>query len=352
MNNKIDTNEVLATVVGISIAFFPGISASFMLNTSNNASLISIILAFIIGFIPVLFISKISKDTNKSLSDYINKKYKIGPFINFILILIAIFILFISAWLIIDFIISQFLTRTSYYFIGILLFLVSAFTINKEIEVLSRTNFILFVSALISLFVLWITLFPYSKFDNIKPFLDTDYKNILRTIFIYISTTTFPMIYILDLKHITKDKKNFSKKLILGYCITSFIIIVFIYLLLSIYTIDLASIFTYPIHSLFKKTEVFGFIERIENFAAILIIVASFIQNTYLLYYLRNNIKKIIKNKKKISLITYLLSLIIPIISITLFKNHNPVNIVKMFPYILSLIMIIIIMLFIKTHQH
>ena len=190
----------------------------------------------------------------------------------------------------------------------------------------------------------------YDKFsflNNLKPYIDVGYNRIIKSSIIYLTYTTLPVLYILDLKHITNDIKNFERKIIISYIMSSFIIFVFLFLIISVYSIDLAEIFTYPVYSLFKKVQVLGFIERIENFAAIQIIVAFYIEATYLVYYLKENIASFfgLKRKKK-NILTYLIAIIIPIISISIFKNYNMIHIVNISPYVLSTLFIIIIVVF------
>ena len=45
MNKKIDALEIMANTVGLSIALFPGMTASMILNISKNASVFSVILS-------------------------------------------------------------------------------------------------------------------------------------------------------------------------------------------------------------------------------------------------------------------------------------------------------------------
>lgn len=347
MNNKISSGEIMPITIGLITALFPGITNALILNTSKNASLISVLIGIIIGFFPILLITTISKRIeSESLKDYlISKLGIIGRILNILLILIAIFILFLNSWFVIDFIISQFLTRTSYYFIAIVLFLIIAWTINKGIESVSRTIFILFLFTSLIMIFLWICLIPYINLNNLKPYIDVGINKIIKSSFIYIIYITTPIIYILDLKHITKDKKNFERKIIVSYIISSIIVIVFLFLIISVYGINLSTILTYPVYALFKKIQILGFIERIENFAAIQIIVVFYAQSTYLIYYLKENITE--KTDKRI--ITYLISLIIPIISIIIFKNYNLLNIVKISPYIISSIIVVILLLFITN---
>ena len=352
MNKKISSGEVFTIEVGLMVSLFPGLANTLIINMSKNASLLSVLIAFIIGFIPILMIALISKRINtKSLKEYLTNKLGLfGKLLNVFLIVIAMFILFLSSWLTIDFIISQFLTRTSYYFIAIIFFSIIAYNINKGIETVSKTIFVLFVITIPLMLVLWSTLVPYVSLDNLKPYIDVSIGRIIKSSIIYLTYTTLPVLYILDLKHITVDKKNFERKLIVSYIMSSLIIFIFLFLIISVYTIDLAEIFTYPVYSLFKKVQILGFIERIENFAAIQIIVAFYIQATYLVYYLKENISNIFKLKKaKQSILTYLISIIIPIVSIFIFKNHNMISVVSISPYVLSVLFIFILIVFLTS---
>ncbi|MBQ6546519.1 MAG: GerAB/ArcD/ProY family transporter [Bacilli bacterium] len=340
MNKKIKSNEVLAIEIGLITALFPGIANTLILNTSKNASLLSVLIAILIGTIPLFMIIKISKNIKtESLKEYIIKKLGIlGKILNIILITIAIFILFINSWLIIDFIISQFLTRTSYYFIAILFFTIIAYIVNKGIETTSRTVFVLFILISIIMIALWICLIPYINLSNLKPYIDVTTNKIIKSSIINTVYITMPLIYILDLKHITTDKENFEKTIVIGYITSYLIIAIFLFFLLSIYGIELSTILTYPVYALFKKIQILGFIERIENFAGIQIITVFFVQASYLIYYIKRNLIKN-KNQKKL---TYLIALVIPITSIFIFKNYNLTIVLKTSVYIIGSIITII----------
>ena len=349
MNKKISSGEVFPIEVGLMVSLFPGFANNLILSMSKNASLLSVLIAFVIGFIPILMIVLISKKIKtQSLKEYLNTNLGFfGKLLNILLIVVAIFILFLSSWLTIDFMISQFLTRTSYYFIAIIFFSIITYAINKGIETMSRSIFILFIITVPLMVVLWCFLIPYVDLNNLKPYIDVGYNRIIKSSVIYLTYTTLPVLYILDLKHITSDTNNFERKLIISYVMSSFIVFVFLFLIISVYSIDLAEIFTYPVYSLFKKVQVLGFIERIENFAAVQIIVAFYIEATYLIYYLKENISSLLRLKrKKENILTYLIAIIIPIISISVFKNYNMISIVNISPYILSSLFIIIVIIF------
>lgn len=355
MNNKISSGQILPIGIGLIVALFPGLVNFLILSIAKNASIISIIIAFILGFIPLFMIISISKRiSDLSLKNYIKRHFGIfGNIINLILLIIAIFILFLNSWLSIDFIISQFLTRTSYYYIAILFFIIIAWTVNKGIETTSRTIFIMFVITIPIMILLWTSLVPYVRLDNLKPYIDVSSISIIKSSIIYICTTTLPIIYLLDLKHTTNDKESFERKIIVSYIISCIITIVFIFLIISVYTIDIATILTYPVYSLFKKVQIFGFVERIENIAGIQILVAFYIQATFLIYYLKENISNVFRKNKKIKskILTYIISLIVPLTSITLFKKYNIINVINITPYIIGILILVIVLLFIKPKR-
>lgn len=351
MNGKISSGEVMAICVSIIFAMFPGFANTLILTQAKNASLISILIAFIIGLIPILMIMFISKKIDTNFFQFAKKNLKaFGYILDIILLALAIFTIFVSSWLAIDFIISQFLTRSSYYLISIFISVIIAITVNKGIEPLTRTIFILFIISIPIIFLLLTALIPYIELDNLKPYIDVSFKNIMQSSWVFLSIAISPVFYILGLKNITKDKKNFPRKILVGYIIASFLILTIIFFIIAVYGIDLGSLLTYPVYGLFRKVQIFGFIERIENFAAIFLITAYFSQFAYFVYAIKNNISDMfnIKSKKKKTLITYALSISIPLISIYLFKTYELATFIKYVPYIFGAFYIILIIFFIR----
>lgn len=352
MNGKISSGQAMTICTAIIFAMFPGFANTLILTNSKNASLISLIIAYVIGLIPILMIIYISKKIDSNFFDFIKKNFKIfGYILDIILLLLAIFTMFLSSWFTIDFIISQFLTRSSYYFIAIFISIILAITVNKGIESLSRTIFLLFIISVPIIFLLLLALIPYVELDNLKPYIDVPKKEIIHSSWVFLSVAISPVIYILGLRNITKDKKNFPRKILVGYSIASFLIFILLFFIISVYGINLGSLLTYPVYGLFKKVQIFGFIERIENFAAIFLITAYFSQFAYLVYAVKNNISDMfkIKSEKKKRVMTYIIAIIIPLISIYLFKTYELTLFVKYVPYILSCFFIILIIVFIRS---
>lgn len=351
MNGKISSGEVMAICVGLIFAMFPGFANSLILISSKNASLLSLIISFVIGFIPIFMIIYISKKINTNFLDFSIKNFKVfGYILDILLLILIIFSIFISTWLMMDFIISQFLTRSSYYLIAIFISIILAFVVNKGIETLSRTIFLLFIISVTVIVLLLLTLIPYVDLNNLKPFVDVPFKKILNSSFVFLTTSISPIFYILGLKHITKDKKNFSRKILVGYIIASCLIFMVLFFIISVYGIELGSILTYPVYGLFKKVQIFGFIERIENFAAVFLITAFFAQVSYFVYFIKNNISDIFKIKSSIkqNILTYVIAIIIPVVSIYCFKNYNLFLYIRYAPYVFLIFYVILIIYFVR----
>jgi len=68
-------------------------------------------------------------------------------------------------------------------------------------------------------------------------------------------------------------------------------------------------------------------------------------------YAIKNNIKYMfnIKNKKKEKIITYFLSLSIPLLSVYLFKTYDLNNLIKYTPYVIGIFYIALIIFFIRS---
>lgn len=352
MNSKISSGEVMAICVAIIFAMFPGFANNLILSEARNASLISLLVAFLIGLIPIFMIMFISKKIDTNFADFAKNSLKgFGYILDFILLIVALFTIFLSSWFAIDFIISQFLTRSSYYLIAILISIVLAIVVNKGIEVLSRTVFILFIISIPIIILILGTLIPYVEPNNLKPYVDVPFKNIIKSSWVFLSLAISPVFYILGLKNVTKDKKNFSRKVLMGYIIASLLIFLFLFFIISVYGIDLGSLLTYPVYGIFKKVQVFGFIERIENFGAMFLITAFFSQFSYFIYAIKNNICDMfkIKNKKKETFIIYFLSLSIPLLSIYLFQTYDLNNYIEYTPYIIGIFYVCLIIFFIRA---
>lgn len=351
MNNKISGGEAMCTCIYIVAVSFFALINPVIFTITKNTSLISFLIGIIIGIIPVLMIMFISKRINTSLFIFLKNKFSIfGYILIIILIALTIFLVFIFSWIFLDFVIGQFLTKTSYYFVSISLFIFVYYCVTQGIEVISRTTFILFVFSFIILMFFFLTLIPYIDITNLKPYIDANIKSIIKSSLLVASTTSLPLITILNVKkHITNNDK-FPRKIFFGYIISMLIMFLFLLFTLLIYGEEFSQILTYPSYSLLKKVQLFGFIERIENIVSIIFFGGFYATFVYYIYFISDNIKQLlkIKNKKRINILTFISSLGISTLSVYLFKNFEIGSIINYSYYIILIYLPIILIIFIR----
>ena len=351
MNQKISNGEVMCIVIYIVAVSFFGIINTNILKISGNASLISFLIGTFIGLIPVFMIMYISRRINTSFFDFLKDKFSIFSYIIiFSLIILTLFLIFIFSFIFLDFVIGQFLTKTSYYFISISLFLFVFYCTKKGLEVISRTIFILFVFSFVIFLFFLITLIPYIDLNNLKPYIDSSNISILKSIYITFSMSSFPIILILGIKNKVTSFKKFPRKILFGYIISMVIMFLFLLFTILIYGIDFTKILTYPSYSLFKKVQIFGFIERIENIVSIIFFAGFYAVFIYYVYFVEDNLSQIfkVKSKKRKDIITFIISLGISTLSVYLFKNYDIDFLIDYAYYIVSLFFIIIFIIFIR----
>lgn len=354
MNNKekIGTTELTFLVMSICLALFPAFGTATIINYGKNTAIISVIIGSIIGLIPLFMILYIAKfTTDKNILEVNDEKFKMfGKFINILYFIGIVFIGFCISWQVINFTISHLLTRTSYYVVGIILFSVMSYAIVKGNEVILRSNLILTMLGSVLFIFIFIFLIPKIKIDNFLPIINVKKASIISTALIVPTFMVYPLISILCIKKDeVNDKSKYNKSIIKGYTLVVIIIIIFMIFILGIYGSNMASLFTFPEYYIFKKIRAFDFISRIENIAAALIYISFFGNMASLMNFAKTCVKKALnlKNVRVINLATYILSILVPILSIIFFKKYQHLQILKYYPIISSILLIALIINFI-----
>lgn len=351
MNKKISTNELFAISICMSGALFPGFGSPFLLRYGKSTSLITNVLGFLLGLIPLLMMIFIFKKMkNENIFNFNKRKLSIlGYIINIILIAIASFIAFINSWSLFNFIISQFLTRNSYYIISLCLCSIIAISVIKGIESIGRTTLLLITILIITMIISSGLLIPNIKIDNLLPILNISKTNFLKSTIMYLSLTSLPIFFLLGInKQKIVDKENYSKKIIISSIFTLIAVTGYLFLILATFGTELSSIFAYPEYTLFKSIRSFEFIQRIENILAIVIYIAYFGNFAYLIYFIKEGINSFIPIKNKITnnILIYILAITIPFISIYSFKKYKLMYLYEITPYIISILLPLIIIVF------
>lgn len=353
-NNKLTGLEYGIFVYFIMRATSLGICINSYLYNAGVDGYLCPIIGTIIGIIPLLILIKIF---NYKPALNINEKNVqlfgkiVGNIINMILILFFIFFGIIIMWNLINFIGSQYLYKTPGVYISIIFAISFLYISSKNINVISRVSNILFYTSLLIFIVSFFGLVNQIKFDNLLPFLEYGLKGPLIGGINHLIYTVFPLFILLIIpKNSIRDNNKISKKILLFYFIANISKIIVITFLISIFGIDLATLYEYPEYVILRRISTQGFFQRFESILAIQWIFDIFIMLTLIFYYIKTSFKNIFKVKSE----NIILPLIIPFICIInnfIFKNNTVGTLFTLnyLPIIISIVLIpVIIVILIK----
>lgn len=352
--NKISTREIFTVLVSLFILIFPTIATQIILNKGNTSSLLVLIIGFILGLIPLFIIIYLgNKSNNNSIFIYNKNNFKIlGSIINILYIILFLFLLFVLSYTILNFTINQLLVRNSYYIVAFIYSSLIALAVCKGKEIICRSSLILYFLLMISVTFGFIMLIPQLNIDNIFPIISTNYKTIINLSFTIPSYSVLLFISVLCLKKKDIiDKKKLNKRMIQAYIVGSFIVILFYLFIIGVYGIELASIYIYPEYYLFKKINLFNFIQRVENIMATLFYISSFSGICFMIYFIKIYFKDTfkVKNKNKINIFIFIITIAISFFSIFMFTNYKIQILILKFPYIFGSIFIVLLINFILS---
>lgn len=338
---------ILSTLIGIGF--------NNVVNIAKVDSYISIILAYIIGFIPILlfiYLFNQEKTLNELIIDTFGKIP--GTIINYLLLIPIGIIGICSVYSICNFMVSQFLSDTPIIILYVVPSVVILYGLIKGIESLSRTSLILYIITIILVIITVLGLAPQIEFDNFKPMLENGITKPLKASLIFTLSDIIPVFIVLAIskKNIVNKEKT-TKSIIVFYTLA--IIIIFLNIAMTIGTlgIHLTDMYQYPEYLVLKQISFFNFLDRIENFVTIQWIFRTFILVSLVVYYIKNTIKKDTNSK----LIPALILTTIIILDLVLFKNNTTFTnfVSKIYPYsnllLFVLIIIISITVFIKNKR-
>lgn len=326
MKNKINYLQFSTLfIIGIFTSFL-GVSFVGLMKTAKIDSWISIIIAGIVGCIFIgLFIYIFNYEPSLPLNEKIKKLFgkKIGFMINAIIFLIMLMTGINMMYNLINFIVSQFLSETSFFLIGILFSFIIIYINIKGIETLSRTSLILLTINLILYVTSSVGLIPSVEIENFKPILSTGVPDVIIGALIVVSLNILPTISLLIIpKDQIVKKEKYKKFFWISYAI------VFILMLLSVVTvignlgIELTSVYQYPEYIMLKRVNIFSFLDRIENFIVIQWIFGLFTTISFIVYFLTNTIKTNHKSK----VLPIIITLIILYAALNLFPTNTSFN--------------------------
>lgn len=312
-NNKINSLQFSMLGILIGMSLFEGLASVFLFNTSRQDAWITTILSFGFSFIFYYLIYKLfNYEPNKNIIEKINHLFgnKLGNIINFVLILIVIYLLLLSTWSILNFIEIIYLTETPLWFIGAFLIGTVTYVVSKGIETITRTTQVLIYFSALSMLIISIFLFEFIDIDNLKPFLERGISPLLRDSLALTGYTVIPFFLLLIIpKKDISDQRKIKKYFLIGFITSSILVIWVSFVVMTTIGPELSELYRFPTYYTLNKIGVPGVFQNMENFLSCLWISATIILIFLTLHYLYKYIKitfkiKKVQNKKRTLLVT------------------------------------------------
>lgn len=289
MKNRLQFAEIATLIYFIVRSSYIGIGIDSYLYYGKVDSYLSIVIGCIIGIIPFLLILKISnikrdKNINQMLETLMGKK--IGKIVSFLLLGFTFFYATILFYDLINFIASEYLYKTPYLLIGIMIILPIIYILSKGLKTICRTSLILFIMSIILYSFSMIGLIPNFSFNKMLPFLENGLSGPLTGSIHHIAYAILPLftLTIIPRKDFEGDKKN-DKKIFLVHLIATILIFISLCNVIGVLGIDLALLYQYPDYHMLRRIQVGGFIQRTESILAIQWLLCLFMMIVFCMYY-------------------------------------------------------------------
>lgn len=333
---------------------FIGISLNNIIYISKQDSAIAIILAILIGFIPLFAYFYIR---NYQPNSDITEKNKIlfgkfGPILNIIWALFAFGFSIIILSDLTHFVSSQFLYYTSPIAITIVFMMLVVYALTKGIKTISKTSLILFFFVMIITLLIIIGLITNIDISNFKPILYEGLNPVIRSTLVILAYNVLPIFFLLIIPKNMVNKDN-TRLNIIFYLISMLSILSVCFMTISIFGVNLSLLFEYPGFHLLRQVNIGEFVDRIEIFLSIEWIISMLIMLIFCLYFFNEVIKKSFSYNKKWHLPLLILEAIILVILqmfiIDNFLQSSVQNHDIIFYTVISIFILLIFITFLKV---
>ena len=276
---------------------FVGICLNNLLIIAKQDSWLSVILAFILGFIPLsIFYLVVKHNPKENVVDFIKSSCGniIGGIINVAITMFVFVFTALLLWNLINFIGSQYLYKTPNLVISITFAIAIYYITSKSINVIGRTAIILFYISIVLFVFSGLGLVFGLDINNVKPTLEHGFMPILNGSVQYIAYNVLPLflITIIPKEQLKDNNKKFVINGIVTYAIATLSLFIVTFFLLSIYGIEFAQILQYPSYHILKRISILGFIQRVESILSIQWILDLFVVIVMGLYFIKTPLRQ------------------------------------------------------------
>lgn len=267
---------------------FVGMCLNSLLYYSKSSSFISALIGIIIGFFIMIFYDLLSREfPDKNIYGMLDVCFKFG-IIKWLLVLFSLIFSGVIFYNFINFISTQFLFKTPNYIIAISFIIPIIYSCCKGYATFFRSSIIIFYFAFILFFISFVNLIIQSDITISYPF----YSHVFSGSYCFVAYNILPLFLLLNIpRNSFTNQKNIFKYKCFTYLFACFTLFSVVYLVLTIYGINLATLLQYPEFHLLKRLSVFGFIERTENLFALQWALDYFFIMTFLMFFIGDSIK-------------------------------------------------------------
>lgn len=356
---KLNNMEYAVLNYFITRAFFIGITFSCLSRIIKQDSWIVPLISIFIGLVFILLINYIiNYKSNLSIIDKLHNLFhkKFSLFINILIIGIGIFFNIANTTNLNNFIHTQFLNKTPILIISILFLLVTLYILSKGINVISKTTVIIFYISILLVFITIIGLITKFQISNLKPLFQFNGHKLFSSLKFYYAFNITPIFLLTIIPKSDIKNPKILKALSISYTVSTIAIFLSIILTIGVFGIELINLYEYPEFQVLKQISLIGVSSRIESILVIQWIFDLFVYNLFIIYFVCNCIKKLIKKDLNINLIYFIYSLLL-IISLNIISRYNIFleNFILKYAYkyisIITIIIVLTICLKIKINK-
>jgi len=303
MKDKISSNQASSYMYFLIRPCFMGITINNLLLATKQDSIFAMILAIILGFIPLWILFKFyNYEPDLTGPEKINKFFGnfLGKLINIIIFGVLFTFIVTNYWNLVYFISTQYLHKTPTLVIGLLCAVAGLYLFTKPNRVINRTLFIFMVASLVLFIASFIGLVFQIDLGNLKPLFISSSNNFISSIKSFLSYNIIPLFLIFLIpKNKIVDNDLFKKKIVVMYLITSISLVFVMLYTTTIFSIELASVYQYPEFHVLKQASFLGFNARVESILALQWIIDLFMLILIGILYLKETVKAVINVDSK-----------------------------------------------------
>jgi len=299
-----------------------GTGTSVVLTLSKQDSLFSILLAFLLGLIPIMLFNKLKKiNPDKNIINLNNNLGIFGKILNIIMMISVFAFIFMLFWNLTNFISTEFLYRTPSIFVSLCFILPIIYAGTKDFDVVSKISLICFYVVIMFLILIVSGLTKEIDISNLNPLFQINENNLVKSVLFILCYNVLPIFLLLIIPE-SKVKKSTVKSSFAFYGLTFLSIINFFFIILSCFSPELAVLYDYAEFHIFKRVSLGDFIDKVESFLSIEWIIGLIVSIIIGVHYLKKAYTEMYNvNKMKRNIFTFIICALLVILSNYLFKN-------------------------------